>query len=260
MNGDNPRLLLQDCDSKLSKWFASRPDARYVIRKEFPMPTEITIKAYKYEELDGRAKEKAHAKLTEWVTSYEWWECVYDNATHDGEDKGFHIEDIRFSGFWSQGDGAYWTGRIDLVRFLRVNMEPDSAWYGEDVILLELWEQGWIDRFVVVENRNYRSSHASGMVIGDEPKIEMEYMSDDDTAQVTDGVMQGASVMDLYNSFDLPQRVREWTDEALIQARAYADDIYKQLEKEYDHLVSEESLIEFAGANEYLFNEDGVML
>jgi len=43
MRGDNPHLLLQDCDGKLSKWFASRPDARYVIRKEFIMTTKYVL-------------------------------------------------------------------------------------------------------------------------------------------------------------------------------------------------------------------------
>ena len=28
-----PAGLLQDDDSRLSKWFASRPDARYIVRK-----------------------------------------------------------------------------------------------------------------------------------------------------------------------------------------------------------------------------------
>lgn len=259
MNGDNPRLLLQDCDSKLSKWFASRPDARYVIRRNF-MPTEITITAYKYNELEDRAKEKARGWYCENAMHHEWWDCVYEHAKHDGEALGFDIDDIRFSGFWSQGDGAHWTGRIDLVHFLRVNLEPDSAWYGEDVILLELWENGWIDRFVVVENRNYRYNHSGGMYISDAPKIEMEYMSDDDDAVLVDGVMQGANVMDLYNSFDLPTRVTEWCDEAIQKAREYADDIYKKLEKEYDHYTSDECIADTCDANEWLFDESGKLI
>jgi hypothetical protein len=33
---DNPALLLQDCDRKLAKWFASRLDAQAVIRAQWP--------------------------------------------------------------------------------------------------------------------------------------------------------------------------------------------------------------------------------
>lgn len=33
---DNAALLLQDCDRKLAKWFASRLDAQAVIRAQWP--------------------------------------------------------------------------------------------------------------------------------------------------------------------------------------------------------------------------------
>ena len=33
---DNPALLLQDCDRKLAKWFASRLDAQAVVRRKWP--------------------------------------------------------------------------------------------------------------------------------------------------------------------------------------------------------------------------------
>jgi hypothetical protein len=260
MKGDNPSLLLQDCDSKLSKWFASRPDARYVIRKEFIMPTEVTITAYKYEELDGRAKEKAHAKLTEWIADHEWWDYIFENAKIDGDKLGFEVENIEFSGFSSQGDGASWTGRIDMPKFVEVHMEPDSAWYGEDVILLALWsEGGWIDRFISMANHNYRYYHSGGMSISDYPSNALSLDPDDD-AVLGHGALAGASIYQLTESFDYEQRITEWCDEALKQARSFADDIYKKLEAAYDDLTSEESLIDFAEGNNYLFDERGNML
>jgi hypothetical protein len=225
------------------------------------MPTEITITAYKYEELEGRAKEKAHAKLTEWATDYEWWDSIYTDAKEDGAEKGFEIDDIRFSGFWSQGDGAHWTGRINVQTFIEANLDERSAWYGEDVILLELWKEGWVDRYIQIHNRNYRYSHSGGMSIGDYPDNALYGIDEDDDAVLNEGVMQGANVYQLSRSLnDYETRINEWCDEALTQARAFADDIYKKLEKEYDHYVSEESLIEFASANEYLFNEKGEVL
>lgn len=225
------------------------------------MPTEITIMAYKYEELEGRAKEKAREKLTEWATDYEWWDGVYDIAKEDGQAKGFEIDDIRFSGFWSQGDGAHWTGRVDMPAFIEANLDERSAWYGEDIILLELWRNGWVDgKWLSIDNRNFRYCHSGGMSRGDGPNEAMSSLDEDDDAVLTEGVMQGANVYQLANSFDWETRVEEWCDEALKQAREFADDIYEKLEEEYDHYVSEESLIEFAGANEYLFDERGSML
>jgi len=267
MKGDNHALMLQDCDSRLSKWLATRPEAGYLIRRK-QMPTELTIKAYKYSELDGRAKEKAHAKLTEWITDHEWWDCVYDDAKREGEAKGFEIEDIRFRGFWSQGDGAYWTGRVDMPRFVEAHLDDKSAYFANDVILQTLWaEGGWIDRWLSIGNRNYRYSHSSGMQLDEYAGEDLSRIDpdDDDCDQnvlVGESPLQGASVYQLVQSFpyDVYMRIQEWCDEALTQARAFADDIYKKLEEEYNALTSEESLSDFADANEYLFNERGEML
>lgn len=224
------------------------------------MPTEITITAYKYEELEGRAKEKAQSKLTEWVTQYEWWDCIYTDAKDDGDKLGFEIDDLYFSGFSSQGDGCHWIGRINLPKFVEAHMEEDSPWFGEDVILLELWKEGWVDQYIQVHNRNYRYMHSGGMSSGDYPSDALYGLDEDDDAVLAEGVMQGANVYQLSRSFDYEQRITEWCDEALTQAKSFADDVHKKLEKEHDHITSEEYLIEFAGANEYLFDERGNML
>lgn len=224
------------------------------------MPTEITITAYKYEELEGRAKDKAREKLTEWATGHEWWDGVYDIAKEDGQAKGFDIDDIRFSGFWSQGDGAHWTGRVDMPAFIEANLDERSAWYGEDIILLELWKEGWVDRYVQVHNRSCRYCHSGGMSMSDYPDNALESLDEDDDAVLAQGVMQNANVYQLSRSFDYEQRINEWCDEALKQAREFADDVYKKLCDEYESLISDESLTEFAGANEYLFDERGNML
>lgn len=229
------------------------------------MPTEITIKAYKYSELDGRAKEKAHAKLVEWITDHEWWDYVYEQAKIDGEKKGFGLDDIRFTGFWSQGDGAYWTGHVDMPEFVRLNLDERSAYFASDVILQYLWDETWVDKWLTINNNSYRYSHSNGMVVGEYPNNAIKDLEADDDNEhnvLKKGPLQGASVYQLVNGFpyDIEARTVEWCDEALTQARAFADEIYRRLEQEYNHLTSEESLNDFADANEYLFDERGVML
>ena len=226
------------------------------------MPTEITITAYKFNELNDRAKEKARAWYMEHcVNDHEWWDSVVSEAKQKGADKGFDIEDIRFSGFWSQGDGAHWTGRIDMVAFLANNLDERSAWYAEDVILLALWEDRsqWIDRYVRVSNRSYRYSHSGGMCIDEYANNVLDLDADDD-AVLGHGALAGASIYQLKESFDYEQRVNEWCDEALIQAKAYADDIYSQLEKEYEWYTTDEYIACLSDANEWLFNEKGELI
>lgn len=222
------------------------------------MPTEITITAYKFNELDERAKSKVREWYCEHAMHHEWWDDVYEQAKKDGEDKGFDIDDIRFSGFWSQGDGASWTGRVDMVQFLAANLDERSAWYGEDVILLALWEDRnqWIDRYITIQNHSYRYSHSGGMTIGDYSNHALELEPDDD-AVLGHGALAGASIYQLTQSFDYEQRITEWCDEALTQARAYADEIYKKLREEYEDYTSDEIIADTCDVNEWLFNEEG---
>ena len=228
------------------------------------MPTELKITAYRFNELDGRAKEKAHAKLVEWITDHEWWQHVYEDAKAEGLAKGFEIGDIRFEGFWSQGDGAHWTGHVNMPEFVRLNLDERSANYASDVILIELWDNGWIDRWLGIINNSYRYCHSGGMKISEYLNNEFELDEGDDNEHnvLNKGVLQGASVYQLLNSFpySAEARVTEWCDEALEQARKFADEIYVKLEAEYNELTSEESLNDFADANEYLFDERGNIL
>lgn len=222
------------------------------------MPTEITIMGYKFNELNEKAKQK----VREWHAEgmHDWWDCTYDDAKTRGAEKGFDIEDIRFSGFWSQGDGAHWTGRINLHEFITANLDPEGAWIGEDVILLELLDDGWIDRYIVVHNPNFRYCHSGGMRLGDYPDNALESLDDDDDAVLAQGVMAGANVAQLRDSFDWQTRINEWCDEAIQQARSFADDIYKKLRDEYDELTSDECIAETCDANDWLFNEKGELL
>jgi hypothetical protein len=224
------------------------------------MPTEITITAYKYSELEGRAKDRAREKLTEWATSYEWYDSTIDDAKERGNEKGFDIEDIQFSGFSSQGDGACWTGRVDIHAFITANLNPEGAWYGEDIILLELIDNGWVDRYVSIHNNSYRYTHSGGMLLYEYANNALDSLDDDDNAVLDHGVMQGASVVQLRNSFDYDQRINEWCDEALSQAKDYADEVFKLLRDEYEGITSDESLSEHADANEYLFDKEGRMV
>lgn len=43
---------------------------------------------------------------------YDWFEPVFDDAKTIGAMMGITIRDIHFSGFWSQGDGACFTGNL----------------------------------------------------------------------------------------------------------------------------------------------------
>lgn len=45
-----------------------------------------------------------------YAPEYQWWSATYDDAKAAAATMGIDIADIAFSGFWSQGDGASFTG------------------------------------------------------------------------------------------------------------------------------------------------------
>ena len=49
-----PAGLLQDDDSQLSKWFASKPDARYIVRKNIQERNHESMERYRGHHVSGR--------------------------------------------------------------------------------------------------------------------------------------------------------------------------------------------------------------
>ena len=210
------------------------------------MPQTIEVTAYKFQELTDKAKQTAMYKLT---PEYEWWDQIYEDAKEEGKDLGFDISHIYFSGFYSQGDGALWTGWVNMIPWLEKNKQGDA----HAQIVIALMEDGWVDPSMLIGSRG-RDSHSSNMtrehVTAVEPRTESVFGK---------SMFAGASVDNLIQA--LPESyIDDIADEALESARDYADDIYKRLRDEYEYLCSEEYIAELCDANEYLFDENGNLL
>ncbi len=78
------------------------------------MPTTIERVVYTYDELSDKAKARARQDYVErgGHIPYEWWDASYDVFVDISQMLGISIEtnNISFSGFSSQGDGASFTG------------------------------------------------------------------------------------------------------------------------------------------------------
>ncbi len=63
----------------------------------------------------------------------DWWDYVYEDFKRDMEEIGIEVDRIYFSGFWSQGDGACFEGRVsDWPKFL-ISITAPSRWMYEDI-------------------------------------------------------------------------------------------------------------------------------
>ena len=83
--------------------------------------TESTV--YSFEDVmnDAELKDKVLDKHRDINTDHDWWECTYEMWKEDLHELGFYETDIRFSGFYSQGDGASFTGRVDVYNWIKKN-------------------------------------------------------------------------------------------------------------------------------------------
>lgn len=79
---------------------------------------QIKINLYQFDELDKKAQEKALENFRSINVEWDWYEPVYEEFKEIASEYGIEVDDMNFSGFYSQGDGASFTGEIsDFKKF-----------------------------------------------------------------------------------------------------------------------------------------------
>ena len=220
------------------------------------MSKVIEVEVFKYAELSDSAKQRARDWYIEGM-DYEWWEGVYEMAKEDGKEKGFYIDKINFSGFCSQGDGASWSGFVDVRQWLETNV-PDS-------IGVSAWCQ-LIQEDVVTKNiqvtQSGRHSHEETMSF-----VDVEDNADqfnDDWELHLPSIFKGMSVANLFDIIATDptctlKNVDDITTAIAISGKQYAIDIYHRLREEYDYLCSEEMMLDHFDCNDYHFTDEGAL-
>ena len=168
----------------------------------------------------------------------DWWiSSTYDSFRTQMTNKHIEVDDIRFSGFWSQGDGASFTGYIKgNARFLK------------DHDLTETYP--WITKLL-------------GM--GGDYTLTIERVSSHYVHENTIGVDLSYTCMfchTIEQDDDLRSIIADRWDQHLDEeyasicgvvteiVRGYCRELYKQLEEEYNYLTSDEAVWESIEINE----------
>lgn len=229
-----------------------------------PATKEITI--YKWEELSQTAKDRARQWYIEGM-DYDWWQGVYEMAKEDGYEKGFCIDTINFSGFWSQGDGARWVGQVDVGAWLKAHA-PDTIGVSA---LIALVNTDYIEKHVTVSAGYSNYCHENTMDVGKVVCDGRFYDGDDfDEVELMTETIEGQGIFDgmsLANVRDIintdegnPYRlsnIAKLDEDIEASAKDYATKIYKQLREEYDYLCSDEMMMDHFNCNDYYFDEEG---
>lgn len=189
-----------------------------------------TIEAYTFNELAGRARERALEKIGSFNTCYTWHDYTLNDIKDELTANGFKDPEVNYSGFWSQGDGLSFTctgtdieklfNQIDLPKtvqrhrklfenILNVSLERTSSHYSHERTVR-----------IDVGYNEYTRCHS--------PHLKRLNAIVDQLTSLLDDLR-----IDLCSKY------------------------YKQLEQEYEYLTSEEVVQETCTSNEYLFNSEG---
>ena len=216
---------------------------------------ETTTQLLAFDELNAYGKANAMSRYND--APDDWADEIIARAKQDGPERGFEIDEVAWSGFSSQGDGASWTGMVRLYRFIDYHNTPDNHDYTQYFVLNELVKEGWTDSHVGVSRSGFYYNHSGTMRVED---IRESFYNADGDSSIDEGILQGANVQELYDGILIDGLLDDLYGWALDEAKNYADEIYDRLESAYDDEMSDQHVSLMADANEWEFDESGRLI
>lgn len=174
------------------------------------------------------------------VDYHDWWDCVESDFVEDMKAVGITVSQLNFSGFWSQGDGACFTGSLRDTKVYLDHHHVDQF-----PMIRKLLEHGgdvW-----ATSGHTGRYCHHLSTTISVEGDT-FYNMVDQPTAFHV-AVIEGWDKL-------LAVEMDEFEKALVEQWRTYMQDVYRKLEAEYDHLTSDEAVWDTIEANELVEDVD----
>jgi len=195
-----------------------------------------------WHKLPGHAKSQILDGHRHWnVDDFEWWDSVYELFTEDMKAIGIEVDKMYFSGFWSQGDGACFEGRVrDWGLFLK------SLGY-TNPLFIEHFRQ--YAEFAVSHRGYYYHENCTS--------FSMEFNLPEEFDE--EGFLQvygyGEELRDaaLIAALSLPENSGAALEAQFTEAfKDHMRDLYRRLEEDYEYLTSDEVVLESLEANDML--------
>ena len=191
----------------------------------------ISVNLFSFDELSEDIQSKVIDNFRDINVDHDWWEHVYEAFKEDCE---FEVDRIYFSGFCSQGDGA-------MFEYSRV---PDTlkASFIEGLKLSPM-RKAWLMNNVSVSGHGKHSGHYYH-----ENSCYHDIYWEVDNGDLNWSTRFYQWIESFYGEFE---------DYVIEIYKDKCQDLYRDLEKEYDCLTSDEQVRETILCNEYEFNEYG---
>ena len=171
----------------------------------------------------------------------DWWEYTYNEFVLSMEQVGIDVDRMFFSGFWSQGDGACFEGRIgDTKLFLDKHFTPTDY-----PTIRKLLDSGGSITFRYKHRGHYYHENCTSFDVDCDL---FTYVLD----KPTDFHEQVVESLDAL----LDVEMNDFEKQSVELFKNHMRTLYRTLEKEYDHLTSDEAVVETIIANDLQEVED----
>jgi len=196
----------------------------------------VTVKTevLKFNELTEEGKEKAIEKLYNINVDHDWWDCEYDDFKQVAACIGIEIDEIWFSGFSCQGDGACFEGTYEYqkggLKAIKDYAPIDATLHQIAKDLQEIQRKAFYGLTATIKHSgHYYHEYCTDITV---------YQRD------SQGYKDDCAGIAIHESIEEElRRFMRW--------------MYKQLNKQYDYLTSKEAIVETIAANDYEFTADG---
>jgi hypothetical protein len=166
------------------------------------------------------------------VDSSFWYEPIIEDWTEELRRRGFAAAKVLFSGFGSQGDGACFEAKIDVAAYLSAhNLAPTYP-------LLARYPE-YVEAYLQHRGRYYHERSTT--------------LTPYFNAEVVDPGGSGISDKETRVEQEYEALEKEISQEAVRLGR----EIYKTLEDEFFHQISDDAVQDTLVANEYTYLSDG---
>jgi len=183
---------------------------------------------------DPKRFEIEYQAWANYAADYNWWATMYEDFRVDCRALGLHVDDIAFSGFYSQGDGVAFDGRIYVAEW----MEGKGYNITHPAAYIACKEDG---NYVRIEKSNRHNT--------------MRVNFDGPSDAVPSGIFAGLDDEAWDELVDDQLCDLNIEDEIMSLCEVLADKLYKDLKAEYEHLTGEEAFIDSCECNEVTFEE-----
>lgn len=189
------------------------------------MTKDELIEKYRYMNVDG---------------GYDWWESIEEDLRSDMDAIGFTVDKMYFSGFWSQGDGACFTGGMHNWK-LFCDKVPEFV---RDFPNYSVYLRDEGGSYVIQHHGRYYHENCTNHTYSDELEYGLDQLDDNDIDDMDpEALMRYGMYKQAMSEGDVGAWLKDYFEDKMRE-------LYRDLEEEYDYLTSDEAVWETIQANE----------